>query len=206
MLDRERDGLESSGDRRVNDRELVARLVAGDQAALGEVYDRYSGLVYGLARRVLADTGLAEDVTQEVFALLWEHPERFDPTRGTLRAWLGAVTHHRSVDRVRHEIRRSKTEARTGTVEPVAGAQSEVDDELSLEWLATRVRAAIEHLPDEQRDVVVLAYYGGRTYRQVAAELAIPEGTAKSRVRLALAKLDDLLRPALNGQEAPAWT
>ena len=84
-------------------------------------------------------------------------------------------------------------------------SQAEIDDELSRAWLAGCVRDAVDRLPPEQRDAVVLAYFGGRTYRQVAAELAIPEGTAKSRLRLALAKLDDLLRPDITDQDAPAW-
>jgi RNA polymerase sigma-70 factor (ECF subfamily) len=91
-------------------------------------------------------------------------------------------------------------------LEPAAGPDAEVDDELSRAWLATQVRTALDQLPTDQREAVVLAYYGGRTYRQVAEELAIPEGTAKSRLRLGLAKLDGLLQPLLNGQDTPAWT
>jgi RNA polymerase sigma-70 factor (ECF subfamily) len=192
--------------RAAEERELAARLVAGDAAALGEVYDRYSSLVFGLARRVLGDDAMAEDVTQEVFAYLWQQPERFDPTRGTLRSWLGVLAHRRSVDRVRGEVRRARGEARLDMIEPAAGPDAEVDDELSRAWLATQVRTALDQLPTDQREAVVLAYYGGRTYRQVAEELAIPEGTAKSRLRLGLAKLDGLLQPLLTGQDTPAWT
>jgi RNA polymerase sigma-70 factor (ECF subfamily) len=192
--------------RAVEDRELAARLMAGDQAALAEIYDRYVGLVFGMARRVLGDEAKAEDVTQEVFVYVWEQPHRFDPSRGTLRSWLGVLAHHRSVDRVRSEVRRTKGEGRVEPADVVAGAQGEVDNELAGEWLAGRVREALDQLPPEQRDAVVLAYFGGRTYRQVADELNIPEGTAKSRLRLALSKLDDLLRPTLMSQDTPAWT
>jgi RNA polymerase sigma factor (sigma-70 family) len=205
----ERDGRclgEAAARRSVEERELAARLVAGDAAALAEVYDRYASLVFGLARRVLADDAMAEDVTQEVFAFLWQQPERFDPTRGTLRSWLGVLAHRRSVDRVRGEMRRVRGEARLDVTEPMSSPDAEVDDELSRAWLATQVRTALDQLPTDQREAVVLAYYGGRTYRQVAEELAIPEGTAKSRLRLGLAKLDGLLQPLLNGQDAPAWT
>ncbi len=194
---------EGSAERAVTDRELVARLAAGDGAALRAVYDEYVGLVFGLARRVLCDDTMAEDVTQEVFVYVWQQPERYDPTRGTLRSWLGLLAHRRAVDRVRAEVRRARGETRLDT-EPVAGADDEVDEELSRAWLAGRIQAALAQLPVEQREAVVLAYYGGRTYRQVAAELAIPEGTAKSRLRLALAKLDELLQPLI-GQDAPAW-
>jgi RNA polymerase sigma-70 factor (ECF subfamily) len=196
----------SSTARAIEDRELAARLQAGDQAALAEVYDRYVGLVFGMARRVLGDEAKAEDVTQEVFVYVWEQPHRFDASRGSLRSWLGLLAHHRSVDRVRSDVRRNRGEARVDPVDVVTTCAGDVDDELSGTWLADRVREALDQLPAEQRDAVVLAYFGGRTYRQVATELAIPEGTAKSRLRLALAKLDDLLRPSLMGQDAPVWT
>jgi RNA polymerase sigma-70 factor (ECF subfamily) len=181
-------------------------LAAADEAALAEVYRRHSGLVYGLARRVLGDQAMAEEVTQEVFVYLWQHPERFDPTRGSMRSWLGVLTHRRAVDRVRGEARRARREATAGAAAPPGSGEEEVDEELSRSWIAGRVRAAIDRLPADQREAVLLAYFGGRTYRQVATELCIPEGTAKSRLRLALAKLDDLLRDDLLDQGAPAWT
>jgi RNA polymerase sigma-70 factor (ECF subfamily) len=189
-----------------DDLDLAARLMAAEQSALDEAYARYVGLVFGLARRVIGDDAMAEEVTQEVFVFLWEHPERFDPTRGSMRAWLGLLAHRRSVDRVRDEVRRTRREARVEPIAQLNAAQAEVDDELSRAWLAGCVREALDQLPPEQRDAVVLAYFGGRTYRQVATDLAIPEGTAKSRLRLALAKLDDLLRPMLIDQDAPAWS
>jgi RNA polymerase sigma-70 factor (ECF subfamily) len=194
-----------SAERAVEDRELVARLAAGDAAALAEMHDRYSRLVFGLARRVLGDDTMAEDVTQEVFVSVWQQPERFDPTRGSLRSWLGLLAHRRAVDRVRAEVRRAKGEHQLDPTEPVTtDAENEVDVQLARAWLAGRVQEALAKLPDEQREAVVLAYYGGRTYRQVAVELDIPEGTAKSRLRLALAKLDELLQPLI-GQDTPAW-
>jgi RNA polymerase sigma factor (sigma-70 family) len=189
-----------------DDRELAARLRAGDDRALAIIYDRYVGLVFGMARRVLCDDEKAEDVTQEVFVYVWEQPHRFDPARGSLRSWLGLLAHHRSVDRVRAEMRRARGEAKVDPVDVVTEGPDDVDVELAGTWLAGRVREALDQLPVEQRDAVVLAYFGGRTYREVATELDIPEGTAKSRLRLALAKLDDLLRPSLMEQGAPAWT
>ena len=189
-----------------DDLDLAARLAAADPAALADAYRRHGGLVLGLARRVLRDDAMAEEVAQEVFVHLWEHPTRFDPSRGTMRAYLGMLTHRRSVDRIRGEVRRTRHEARVEPVVEASPQQAEVDDELSRTWLAGRVQQALAQLPREQRDAVVLAYFGGRTYREVATELAIPEGTAKSRLRLALAKLEDILRPGLIDQDAPAWT
>jgi RNA polymerase sigma factor (sigma-70 family) len=179
--------------------------MAGESAALAQVYDRYAGLVYALARRVLGDDALAEDVTQEVFLFVWEQPQRFDPARGSLRSWLGVLTHRRSVDRVRSEVRRSHREAQTERAVAPTGTEMDVDDRLELDRLAVRVREGLDRLPPEQREALVLAYYGARTHRQVAAELAIPEGTAKSRLRLALKKLNEILGPSLIDQDAPAW-
>lgn len=185
------------------DRELAARLAAGERDALAEAYRQYAGLVFGVCRRVLQNETLAEDVTQEVFVSLWQHPERFDPTRGALRSWLGVMAHRRSIDRVRAESRRAQREAQC---ERSGSARRDVDDDFIATWLGDRVRDALAKLPAEQREVLVLAYYGDRTYRQVAVELAVPEGTVKSRVRLALNKLDTLLRSDFIDQDAPAWT
>ena len=174
---------------------LVARILAGDDRALGLVYDRYGSLVYGLARRVTSSTAAAEEITQEVFVQFWEHADRFDGTKGSLRAFLGAITHRRSVDWVRSEARRREREARTsqdaatGTVATVV----DITTELGAQDTAARVRAAVETLPLEQREAVVLAYFGGLTFREVAARLGLPEGTAKSRLRLALGKLSAVL-------------
>ena len=183
---------------------LVARIVAGDDRALGLVYDRYGSLVYGLARRVTSSTAAAEEITQEVFVQFWEHADRFDAAKGSLRAFLGAITHRRSVDWVRSEARRREREARTsqdaatGTVATVV----DITTELGAEDTAARVRAAVETLPLEQREAVVLAYFGGLTFREVAASLGLPEGTAKSRLRLALGKLSAVL----SAQGVTSWT
>lgn len=171
---------------------LMARVAVGDERALQLVYERYSPLVYGLARRVTASTAHAEEITQEVFVYLWQNPERFDAGRGTLRAFLGALTHRRAVDEVRRNTRRSAREDRVGSDVSTA-TTVEIGDDLERSQLAERVRAAVSSLPDEQREAVLLAYFGGCTFRQVAERLDIPEGTAKSRLRLGLGKLAVLL-------------
>jgi RNA polymerase sigma-70 factor (ECF subfamily) len=168
------------------EREVRLRLLAGDHAALAEVYDQYSSLVYGLAYRVIGDARAAEDVSQDVFVGLWERPDAFDPSRGSLRTWLGTLTHRRAVDHVRREEarrRRNEKAARAVAVAP------DVDEMAAALVTAERVRAALDVLPDDQRRAVDLAYFGGRTYRDVARILGIPEGTAKSRLRLALKKI-----------------
>jgi RNA polymerase sigma factor (sigma-70 family) len=185
------------------DRELTARIMAGESDALAEAYRQHVGVVFGVCRRVLRDEDLAEDVTQEVFVSLWQHPERFDASRGSLRSWLGLLAHRRSVDRVRAETSRARRDNRA---EPSMPSGDDVDDALTAAWLGERVRRALALLPAEQREAVELAYYGNRSYRQVAVDLALPEGTIKSRMRIALTKLDTLLRSELAGQDTPAWT
>jgi RNA polymerase sigma-70 factor (ECF subfamily) len=178
---------------------LVQRLVDGDESALGELYDAHSGFVYGLSLRVLGNKQAAEDVTQEVFVGFWEHPDRFDHTRGTLRAFLGTLTHRRSVDHIRREEARRRRETKTA-YEPLPVPAV---DEFALSTLTSeRVREVVAELPDAQRQCLELAYFQGHTYRQVAELLGIPEGTAKSRLRLALQRIAETLDPEVSGQWA----
>jgi len=176
------------------------RLVARDPGALSDLYDQFGSYVFGLAVRVIGDRHAAEDVTQEVFLSLWERPEAFEPSRGRLRTFLGTLAHRRAVDVVRREEarrRRAAREAATATPIPDVG-------ELAMAIVtAEQVRAEVSRLPDEQRAAIELAYFGGRTYRQVAQELGIPEGTAKSRMRLGLGRIAQ----ALEAQGVDlAWT
>ena len=165
------------------------RLAAGEEEALGEVYDAYAPLVFGLALRVTRSREAAEDVTQEVFAFLWERPLAFDPAKGLLRTWLGTIAHRRAVEVVRREERRRVLT----TTLAYEGAGPDIEDEVADAEVKVRVRHAVAVLPGGLREAVELAYYGGRTYRQVAAELGLAEGTAKSRIRLALRRIADML-------------
>ena len=166
------------------------RLLDRDDTALSDLYDQFGSFVYGLAARVIGDRRAAEDVTQDVFLFVWEHPGAFEPARGRLRTFLGTLAHRRAVDHVRRE------EARRRRGERDAALQLSVPDvdEMAMALVtAERVRAEVDRLPPEQREAIELAYFGGRTYRQVAEELAIPEGTAKSRLRLGLRRIADAL-------------
>ena len=165
------------------------RVVAGDDAALGEVYDQYASFVYGIALRVIGDPRAAEDVSQDVFVCFWERPTVFDPSRGSLRTWLGTLAHRRAVDHVRREEARRR---RTERVASRAIVTPDVEEMATALLSAARVRAALDVLPEEQRRAVHLAYFDGKTYRQVAETLGIPEGTAKSRLRLALRRIADV--------------
>ena len=166
------------------------RLIAGEEGALNEIYDQFSSFVYGLALRVIGDARAAEDVSQDVFVTIWERPGAFDPDRGSLRTWLGTLAHRRAVDHVRREEARRRR-AIKDAARPVSTPDVE---EMALALVtAERVRSALDTLPDEQRRAIQLAYFGGKTYRQVAEVLGIPEGTARSDLHHARAALRRLL-------------
>ena len=149
-------------------------------------------MVYGSALRVLGDNNAAQDVVQDVFVELWAHPDRYDPAAGTLRTYLAVLARHRAVDVVRSELRRVARQELSCRLMP-AGPAARPGDEVMAAETASLVRAAVQLLPASQRQVIELAYYQGLTYREVAHAVGIPEGTAKSRLRLALAKLEEIL-------------
>jgi RNA polymerase sigma factor (sigma-70 family) len=125
-----------------------------------------------------------------VFVSFWERPAAFDPERGSLRTWLGTLTHRRAVDHVRREESRRRRAEREGAR---AVPTPDVEEMATALVTAERVRAALADLPGDQQRAIHLAYFGGRTYRQVAVELGIPEGTAKSRLRLGLRRIAEVL-------------
>jgi RNA polymerase sigma-70 factor (ECF subfamily) len=170
----------------VSDAELHSRLVAGDECALGEIYGLYGALVHALAYRVTRNRDAASDVAQDVFGYLWERPLAYDPDRGRLRSWLAMLAHRRAVDWVRTEERRRHLAAAE-----LRGpfALPGVDETVEKADTACRVQRIVRGLPDTLRTAVELAFYRELTYREVAAELGIPEGTAKSRIRNALARI-----------------
>lgn len=172
---------------RDDDAALVARVVARDQHALDLVYRRHSAPCFGLARRVVGDRTLAEEVVQEVFVRLWREPERFDAERGSLRSFLLAQVHGRSVDLLRAETARRAREERD------ARRGDDAIDDLERRVLdlaqAEAVRRALETLAPAERAAIELAYFGGHTYRDVAVLLEQPEGTIKSRIRAGLLHL-----------------
>jgi RNA polymerase sigma-70 factor (ECF subfamily) len=172
---------------------LLARIKAGDDAALGAVYDQHADLVFGLARRVTRDEQLARDITQDVFTYLWELPGRVDLLRGTLRTYLAVVAHRRAVDEVRRSERRTRLEATLPHDTSTAGPEEGVVEAATHTWRQQRLAHALAGLPADQRAAIELAYYDGLTYKQVAKVLGIPEGTAKSRLRLALTRMRTLL-------------
>lgn len=170
-----------------SDASLVVAIGRFHQEALAEAYRRHAGAALGLALRILADRALAEEVVQEVFVRLWNDPERFDPGRGSLRAYLLTQVHGRSVDLVRAETARRDREARDARRGVEAGY--DLEREVWELTLAEQVRAALGALSEAERQAIELAYFGGHTYREVAVLLGEPEGTVKSRIRTGLARL-----------------
>jgi RNA polymerase sigma-70 factor (ECF subfamily) len=168
------------------------RLVDGDERALAEVYQRHSGIVLGLAQKITRNRTLAEDVTQEVFARLWKDPDRFDPARGTLRSYLLAQTHGRSVDLIRSESSRRIREERDATLDGVTTVS--IEDEVVELRMGEHIRQALGELPPGERAAIEMAYFGGHSYREVAGLLGEAEGTIKSRIRSGMLRLGATLR------------
>jgi RNA polymerase sigma factor (sigma-70 family) len=170
-----------------DERRLHQRLLTRDIAALAQTYDQFAPTVFGVALRVTNDRQAAEDVTQEVLLDLWRRPERFDPGRGALRPWLATIAHNRSVDWIRREHARGRDRCHLETV--LAGEVPDVDVDVQAGMTAERVRLAVSALPESEQTPIRLTYFNGRTYRQVAADLDISEGTIKSRIRSGLKHL-----------------
>lgn len=170
-----------------SDTALVVAIGRWRQDALAEAYRRHAGAVFGLASRVVGDRTLAEEVSQEVFLRLWNHPDRFDPARGSLRSYLLAQCHGRAVDLVRSEQSRRAREEKDHRQRADAGY--DLEHEVWDLAVAEHVRDALGAIPVEERTAIELAYFGGLSYREVAARLGQPEGTVKSRIRSGLRRL-----------------
>ncbi|MGH2693716.1 MAG: RNA polymerase sigma factor [Actinomycetota bacterium] len=172
---------------------LVERLMARDEAALEEVVRRCGAAVYGMARRVLADATFAEEVAQDTFLALWRRPGSYDPDRGTLRAFLVGTARNKAIDLVRRE--EAARRAGNTLLAEAEATSARLSGAEHLEEIEERQRMAqaLAQLSRVQREALVLAYYGGRTYREVAQELGIPEGTAKTRLRDGLKRLREVI-------------
>jgi RNA polymerase sigma-70 factor (ECF subfamily) len=170
-----------------SDAALVVGIGRYRQDALAEAYRRHAGAVFALAARVLGDRQRAEEVVQEVFVRLWDRPERFDADRGTLRSFLLAQGHSRAVDVVRSDQSRRAREERQHRQRAEAGY--DLEHEVWDLAVAEHVRVALARLPETEQRAIQLAYFGGHSYREVAAMLDQPEGTVKTRIRSGLRRL-----------------
>ncbi|GEA87683.1 RNA polymerase sigma factor SigK [Cellulomonas cellasea] len=172
--------------------ELLLRAAAGDEAAFAQVYDALSASVFGTCLAVLRDRDHAAEVLQEVMVEVWRTATRFDPARGTARTWALTLAHRRAVDRVR-AVQAQRNRDQRALDEQVERPFDVVAEEVEENMDRARVRHCLDGLTPTQHEAVTLAYYGGRTYREVADELAAPLATVKSRIRDGLLRLRDCL-------------
>ena len=184
--------IDAAEEARNEDRRLVERVKSGDTDALGLLYDRYAPIALAVAQRMVGDRSTAEDLVHDAFVAVWQKIARFDASRGTVRSWVLTIVRNRAIDRLRSSRVRLETDdpdempALTTGSDPTA-------DEAGGNLSAAQLRAAIDELPPEQRQAVELAYFGGRTYREIAVITGVPQGTANGRLRLALGKLREAL-------------
>jgi RNA polymerase sigma factor (sigma-70 family) len=173
------------------DAEVMRRIREGDRSAVDELYQRFRRPAFALARRILADDALAEDVLQEVFLSVWRDPAAFDRGRGSVASWLLAVVHHKAVDAVRREEsqRRRQVMAEDELALDAPMATRDVEEEAWSRVVADQVRTALGVLSASQREALTLAYYGGYTQREVAALTGTPLGTVKTRMLAGMRRL-----------------
>ena len=191
--------------RGLRDSQLVELVAQRDAGALEALYDRYGRAAYSLARRILTEETLAQDVVQEVFLSLWRDARRFDAGRGTVATYLLSMTHHRAVDVVRREekLRRWRTSDEGLELEPDPKAR--VEDEVEASERRAEVRSALAELPAAQREALLLAYFGGYTQREVAVLVGVPLGTVKTRMAAGMRKMKEALQDAGREEQHP-WT
>jgi RNA polymerase sigma-70 factor (ECF subfamily) len=196
----ERPAVETLAGADAQDQELVARLRAGDEEAFRSLFDRYASTAKALALRIVRQTQLAEEIVQEVFLAVWRSPDGYDGARGSVRSWLMGMVHHRAVDAVRREEaqrRRADSVAAEARDETTADHADDVVEAIGRPEERRVVRAALEQLPAEQREVLELMYFDGLTQTQVAEKTGLPLGTVKSRTLLGMRRM----RSSLGGWE-----
>jgi RNA polymerase sigma-70 factor, ECF subfamily len=183
----------------LSDEALVALMARSEEAALGALYDRYGRVAYGLSLRILRDRALAEDAVQDAFLTLWRTASTFVPERSKASTWILTLVHRRAVDLVRREERRRSDSIELATEPSVESAA----ESAWLRFERERVQEALRQLPEQQREALELAYYGGFTQSELAERLGEPIGTIKSRMFTGLARLRELL--GAGGAEETTW-
>jgi len=185
------------------DAELLRAVARGDEAAFARVYDRYSPILLGLLLRILRSRAEAEDVLQEVCLQVWQQARSFDPARGRPFTWLVTLSRSRAIDRLRAVDSRERAAQRSAEdAPPDAAPQGRADEDAIRAERAEAVRDALGELPEEQRQVLVLAYLEGMSQSEIAAAKNQPLGTVKTRTRAGLKKLSESLRARLGQQFA----
>lgn len=170
-----------------DDAALIARIRVGDQSAMADLYDRYSGVVYGVALRVLTSTAAAEDVVQEVFLQLWRNPQAFNADRGRLAPWLAVIARNRAIDLLR------KRPPEDDIDELPISTGTNLEDEASQKLVVDKVRGVLGGLPQDQRKALEMAFFEGMTHSEIAGKTGDPLGTVKTRIRSGLLALRKVL-------------
>lgn len=180
--------------------DLIRRIGAGDQRGFSAFYDRFSGLIYSTALRVLSDPEDAEDVAQEVFFLLWEKAPMYDPSRGKPLTWVITMTRNRAIDRLRSQMRRARLMEGVREESEKQGEAGERPSRLHLECTEENemLRSAVMKLNEEQREAIEMAYFKGLTQQEIAVKLDEPLGTVKARIRRGIVRLRKLMGPAFH--------
>ncbi len=184
----------------LRDEELLALIGQSDELALGVLYDRYGRLVFSIALRITGDRLSAEEITQDVFQIVWQQVGGFRAAAGTIPGWIVGITRHRAID----ETRSRRHKARQREVETDETALEQMPDGNGVEQQAVMrgdVRNALSELPTAQRQTIELAYYGGLTCTEIASTLGTSVGTVKTRLRLGLVKLRAIFLPAQEEEE-----
>ena len=178
-----------------SDEELVAAIAGGSRQALEDLYDRYSGAVYALAVNILRDPGAAEESVQDTFFNVWRRASSYAPEKGKVTSWLFSIGHHRVIDEVRKRKRREQplVGREVDMLNQPDGGHNDPTKHAALHMVRGEIKKAMSALRPEQREVVVLAYYGGMTHSEIASKLEQPLGTVKTRMRLALRKLRSVM-------------
>lgn len=194
------DELVATPSSRPDDATLVALLRTRPAAGVALLYDTYGRLVYSVALRIVGDHGLAEEITQDVFVRCWSSIGRFEASRGSLATWMLTIAHHRAVDELRSRRNRERRrELPDEQLAWMAAPDPALDDAL----LRGEIQAALGGLPEAQREVIQLVYWGGLTRREVAEQLSIPLGTVHTRLRLGMEKLRGLVDRMFGEGETP---
>ncbi len=192
----DRQGSDGQGLLDLSDAELMEMTADGNQAAIGVLYDRYSGAVFSFAVRILGDRAIAEELLQEVFFRCWKQARAYSPQRGSYITWLLSITHNMAIDELR---RRGRRPQRADAADPalllenVRDQDPSVEDRALMSALREQISEAMETLPAAQRNAITMAYFEGLTQREIAEELQEPLGTVKTRMRLGIRKLRDYL-------------
>ena len=180
--------------------ELIRGAASGDEQALASLYEATSRTIYGLLLRILADASAAEEVLLDVYEQVWRQAAQYSRERGSPLAWLTTIARSRAIDRLRRGRREQQhTEPLDGAAASAHSVESDAEEYVRAGEVRAVVRAALDSLAPEQREVIELAYYGGMSHSEIAAARGIPLGTVKTRTRLGLMRLREMLRPAYEG-------